>query len=91
MASALQGCGYHALVLWAATSFLPVHYFSVGGHKAAQGLAIFIVYGCNLVCAEVTILLYKWNVSVAIALLRSHRKFIKFIKWKVYKVLLYKP
>lgn len=71
MASALQCSSNHALVLWAAAGFLPVHYFCVRGHKAAQCLPVFIVYGRNLVCAEVAILLYNWDIFIS--LLRSHK------------------
>ena len=71
MASSLQGQSNHALVLGAAASLFVGHDFGVGGHKAAQGLAVFVVHGGNFVGTEVAILLYHWNVSIA--LLRSHK------------------
>jgi hypothetical protein len=58
-------------VLWAATGLFVRHDFRVGGHKAAQSLAVFVVYSGNFVGAEVAILLYYWDVSVA--LLGSHK------------------
>lgn len=71
MAGSLEGQSNHALVLWAATGLFVGHDFGVRGHKAAQGLAVFVVHGGNFVGAEVAILLHHRNVSVA--LLGSHK------------------
>lgn len=71
MAGSLECQSNHALVLRAATSFFVRHDFGVRGHKAAQGLTVFVVYRGNFVGAEVAILLYHWDVSIA--LLRSHK------------------
>jgi hypothetical protein len=53
MAGTLKCSRNHALVLWTRTCALTRHDFSVGRHKAAQSLTVFIVYGANFVGTKV--------------------------------------
>lgn len=70
MASALESCGNHALVLGAGTGLFAVHDLRVRGHETADRLGVLIVYGCYLVGAEVAVLLDLRRFFFA--LLKSH-------------------
>ena len=59
VARVLQRSGDHALVLWARTSAFTSKNFSMRGHKAAQGLRIFIIYCADFVSTEVTNFFYN--------------------------------
>jgi len=69
--SALECQSHHALVFWASASSVVRQNLGVRGHKAAQGLRVFVVYCADFVSTEVADFFDRLRVAVLV--IRSHK------------------
>ena len=69
MPGLFQCFGHHSLVLGAGAGALVAQNFGMRRHKAAQGLAVFVVYRAQFIGAKVALLFYEGLVGW----LRAHK------------------
>lgn len=72
MPGLLERFGDHALMLGAGAGAVVGQNFGMGRHKAAQGLAVFIVYGADFVGTKIALLFFHWF-AVSVSVVGSHR------------------